>query len=76
MHFERQGPVARCPLCGFQYELHTPSPLEAFPPHAASGRNPLVQFIKIAAIVVLTLLGTATLVLGVLFVGCSLAFRS
>ena len=75
VQFERQGPVARCPLCGFQYELHEPPPLSSFPPSAEAARNPLVQFIKVAAIVVLVLLGTATLVLGVLFVGCALGFR-
>ena len=75
VHFERQGRAARCPLCGFQYELHEPPPLGSFPPEAESARNPLVQFIKVAAIVVLVLLGTATLVLGVLFVGCALGFR-
>ena len=75
VHFERQGLVARCPLCGFQYELHEPPPLGAFPPHSESARNPLVQFIKVAVIVVLILLGTGTLVLGVLYAGCALAFR-
>ena len=73
VHFERQGPVARCPLCGFQYELHEPPPLRSFSPHAESAHNPVAQFIKVAAITVLVLLGTATLVLGVLFVGCALA---
>ena len=76
VQFERQGPVARCPLCGFQYELQAPPPLGSFPPHTESTRNPLVQFIKVAVIVVLVLLGIGTLVLGVLFVGCSLLFRS
>ena len=76
MHFDGQARMARCPRCGFKYELHEPPPLSSFPPNAASARNPLVQFIKVAAIVVLVLLGTGTLVLGVLFVGCSLAFRS
>jgi transposase-like protein len=76
VHFERQGPVARCPLCGFQYGLHAPPPLGSFPPNAKSARNPLAQFVKVATIVVLVLLGTGTLVLGVLFVGCSLLFRS
>ena len=72
VHFERQGSVARCPLCGFQYELQAPPPLGSFPLKADSARSPLVQFIKVAVIVVLILLGTATLVLGVLFLGCSL----
>ena len=75
VHFERQGPKARCPVCGFQYELHEPPPLGSLPPNTESARNPLLQFIKVAAIVVLVLLGTATLVLGVLFVGCALAAR-
>jgi len=75
VHFERQGPVARCPLCGFQYELHAPPPLGSFPPNAESARNPLVQFIKVAGIVLLVLLGAGTLVLGVLFVGCVLTYR-
>jgi transposase-like protein len=75
VHFERQGPAARCPRCGFQYEMHEPPPLGSFPPNAASTRNPLAQFVKVAAIVVLVLLGTGTLVLGVLYVGCALAFR-
>jgi len=74
VHFERQGLVARCPLCGFQYGLQAPPPLGSFPPSPDSARNPLVQFIKVAAIVVLVLLGTGTLVLGVLYVGCALAF--
>ena len=75
VHFERQRLVARCPRCGFQYKLHKPRPLGSFPPNAESARNPLAQFIKVAAIVLLVLLGTATLVPGVLFVGCALAFR-
>jgi rubredoxin len=75
VHFERQGLLARCPRCGFQYELHAPPPLGSFPPNAESARNQLVEFFKVAAIIVLVLLGTATLVLGVLFVGCALAFR-
>ena len=75
VHFNRQGPVARCPRCGFQYELHAPPPLGPIPPNVGSARNPLVQFVRVAAIIVLVLLGTATLVLGVLFVGCALAFR-
>jgi hypothetical protein len=62
-------------VCGFQYELHAPPPLGSFRPNAESARNSLVQFIKVAAIVVLVLLGTATLVVGLLFVGCALAFR-
>ncbi len=75
VHFELQGLVARCPLCGFQYELHSPPPLGSFPPDTESARHPLAQFIKIATIVVLVLLGIGTLVLGVLFVGCALALR-
>ena len=75
VHFERQGQVARCPRCGFQYELHAPPPLGSFPPNAESARNPLVQFIKVAGIVLLVLLGAGTLVLGVLFVGCVLTYR-
>jgi transposase-like protein len=76
VHFERQGQAARCPLCGFQYEVHASPPLGSFPPNAEKARNPLVQFIKIAAIVVLVLLGTGTLLLGLLFLGCSLLLRS
>jgi rubredoxin len=75
VHFDRQASVARCPICGFQYDLHEPPPPGSFPPNAESTRNPLVQFIKVAAIVLLVLLGTGTLVLGVLFVGCALAAR-
>jgi DNA-directed RNA polymerase subunit RPC12/RpoP len=76
VHFEQQGPVARCPLCAFQYVLQTPPPLVSNPAKAESARYSLAQFIKIAAIVVLILLGTGTLLLGVLFVGCSLLLRS
>ena len=75
VHFERQGLVARCPLCGFQYGLQAPPPLGSFPPNAVSARNPLVQFFKVAAIIVLVLLGAGLLVLGLLFVGCALVFR-
>ena len=67
--------MARCPLCGFQYELQAPPPLGSFPPNAESARNPLVQFFKVAAIVVLVVLGTGLLVLGLLFAGCALVFR-
>ena len=76
VQFQRQGPVARCPLCGFQYEPQEPPPLGAFPSHAESARSPFMEFIKVAAIVVLVLLGMATVALGVLFVGCALAYRS
>ncbi len=75
VHFERQGLLARCPVCGFQYEMQAAPPLGSLPPNAESERNPFIAFIKVAVMVVLILLGTATLILGVLFVGCALAFR-
>ena len=76
VHFEQRGSVARCPLCAFQYPLQTPPPLGSSPAKGESVRHSLVQFIKIAAIVVLILLGTGTLLLGVLFLGCSLVLKS
>ena len=73
--FQRQGRAARCPVCGFQYELSEPPYLEPFPGSSDRAGNPFLQFLKIAGIFVLVALGAGALLLAVLFVGCSLAFR-
>jgi len=64
-----------CPECGFQYTVSEPPVLGSLPDYPDRAVNPLLQFVKIAGIVVLALLGAGTLLLGVLFVGCALAVR-
>jgi len=73
--FVKQGRLARCPACGFQYELSEPPYLEPFAGNPNPAGNPFLQFLKMAGIVVLVVLGAGALLLGVLYVGCALAFR-
>ena len=64
-----------CPECGFQYAVsERPNP-GSFPDRPDRAGNPWLQFLTIAGIVVLALLGAGALLLGILFVGCALAFR-
>lgn len=73
--FRKQGRIARCPACGFQYELSEPPDLGSFPPGAERPENPFLQFCKIMAVALLVLLGVGALLLGILFVGCAMAMR-
>ena len=74
--FHIQGRIARCPSCGFQYALSEPPYLGPFQPGADRMENPFVQFVRIMAVALLVLAGVGTLLLGILFLGCTLAFRS
>ena len=72
--FRKQGRVATCPACGFQYELSEPPYLGPVPP-LDRPENFLFQFLKIMAIALLVLLGVGAVLAGIVFVGCALAFR-
>ena len=72
--YRKQGRVATCPACGFHYELSEPPRLGQFEP-AERSNNPAVQFLQIMAIALLVLMGVGAVLVGILFVGCALAFR-
>ena len=68
--FEDHGGFRRCPQCGFQFEISAPSRLPAagLSPDALSFVGVLLRFFLIAAAVVIV-------GLGVLFIGCAVAFK-
>ena len=72
--FRKQGRVASCPICGFHYELSEPPYLGSFQP-AERQDHPLAQFLKMMAVVLFVLMGVGAVLVGILFVGCALAFR-
>ena len=71
VQFQRQGPVARCPLCGFQYQLSEPPYLGS----SGQTENQVLQFFKVMAVALLVLAGVGAALAGILFVGCALIFR-
>jgi hypothetical protein len=73
--FVKQGHVAKCPECGFQYGLSEPPYLGSFQPGADRPGNPFLQFIKLMAVALLVLLGLGAVLAGIFFAGCALAFR-
>ena len=75
VRFQREGRIARCPGCGFQYELSQPPYPGSPQPAADRTENPFLQFLKIVAFALLVLMGLGALLLGILFVGCATMFR-
>jgi hypothetical protein len=73
--FERARGRARCPLCGFQYELQSPPPPGSPPPGIEPPSRPFLEFFKFAGIGLLVLLGMGALLLGLVYLGCSVAHR-
>ena len=73
--FVRQGRVARCPVCGFQYGLSKPPYPGSFQRDAERTGNPFVQFVKLLVVAALVLLGLGAVLAGIFFAGCALAFR-
>jgi hypothetical protein len=73
--FVKQDRVARCPECGFQYDLSEPPYPGSFRPGAERAGHPFLQFIKLMAVALLVLLGLGAVLAGIFFAGCALAFR-
>lgn len=73
--FVRQGRVARCPVCGFQYGLSEPPYPGSFQQDAERTGNPFLQFVKLLVVAALVLLGLGAVLAGIFFAGCALAFR-
>ena len=63
-----EGNMLKCPRCGFQFQIGTTSPPEEGSPKAISGLWLFVRF-------VLVVLAVVAIGIGVLFVGCVIAFK-
>ena len=71
VNFRKQGQIASCPLCGFQYQLSEPPYLGS----SGQTENQVLQFFKVMAVALLVLAGVGAALAGILFVGCALIFR-
>ena len=75
VRFEKNGRAARCPACGFQYDWSPPPLPGSLGMGAERHENPWLQFLKLAIVALLVLMGVGALVAGILFVGCTMALR-
>jgi len=69
--FVRMGSVKRCPVCGFQYTVAPPKL-----PGVEEDRGDSIGFLGLFLRLILIMAIIAVVSVGVLFVGCSYAFRN